>query len=71
MYMPIEPNEIIETFMTHGRTKSLKTSPNICLVIHGFGIFGPIISKLVRELTINPLLLFHHLCISQIIHFLN
>jgi hypothetical protein len=29
-------------------------------MIHGLDIFGPIISKLVRELTFNPLLLFHH-----------
>jgi len=41
-------------------TKSLKVSPNIYLVIHGLDILGPIISKLVRELILNPLLLFHH-----------
>jgi hypothetical protein len=43
-----------------GETKSLKVSPNIYLMIHGLDIFGPIISKLVRELTLNPLLLFYH-----------
>ncbi len=40
-----------------GETKSLKTSSKICLVIHGFGTFGPIISKLVCELTFNPVFL--------------
>jgi hypothetical protein len=40
--------------------RSLKVSPNIYLVIHGFNTFGPIISNLVHELTLNPLLLFHH-----------
>jgi hypothetical protein len=60
MYMPIKPSENIEAFMTCGKKKSLKTSPNIFLVIHGFDIFGPIISKLVCELIFNPLLLFHH-----------
>jgi hypothetical protein len=60
MYMPIEPNESIEAFMTRGKKRSLKASPNIYLMIRGLGIFGPIISKLVRELTFNPLLLFHH-----------
>jgi hypothetical protein len=59
MYMPINPSENIETFMTCGRNKIIE-SFNICLVIHGLGILGPIISKLVRELTLNPLLLFHH-----------
>ncbi len=48
MYMPIEPSENIET------------SLNICPMIHGLDTFGPIISKLVQELTFNPLLLFHH-----------
>jgi len=43
-----------------GETRSLKVSPNIYLVIHGLDIFGPIISKLVRELTFNPLFLLHH-----------
>jgi hypothetical protein len=43
-----------------GKIRSLKTSRNIYLVIHGLGTFGPIISKLVCELTFNPLLLFHH-----------
>jgi hypothetical protein len=43
-----------------GETRLLKVSPNICTVIHGFGIFGPIISKLVGELTLDPSLLFHH-----------
>jgi hypothetical protein len=47
MYMPIETSENIEAFMIRGKKKSLKTSPNICPVIHGLGIFGPIISKLV------------------------
>jgi hypothetical protein len=60
MYTTIESSESIETFMTRGRNKVMKTSPNICLVIHGFNTFGPIIFKLVRELTLNPLLLFHH-----------
>jgi hypothetical protein len=43
-----------------GETRSLKASPNIYSVIHGLNSFGPIISKLVHELTLNPLLLFHH-----------
>jgi hypothetical protein len=43
-----------------GETRSLKASPNIYLVIHGFNIFGPIISNMVHELTLNPLLVFHH-----------
>jgi hypothetical protein len=43
-----------------GEIWSLKTSPNIYLMIHGFNTFGPIISNLVHELTLNPLLLFHH-----------
>ncbi len=60
MHMPIEPNESIEAFMTYGRNKSLKTSPNICPVIHGLNTFGPIISKLIHEEILNPLLLFHH-----------
>jgi len=60
MYMPIEPGENIETFMTCGKTRSLKVSPNICPMIHGLSTFGPIISKLVCELILNPLLLFHH-----------
>jgi hypothetical protein len=60
MCMPIEPCENIEAFMTHGKKWSLKTSPNIYLMIHGFNTFGPIISNLVHELTLNPLLLFHH-----------
>jgi hypothetical protein len=42
------------------KTKLLKASPNICMVIHGFGTFEPIISKLIHEETLNPLLLFHH-----------
>jgi hypothetical protein len=58
--MPIELGESIEAFMTHEITRSLKASPNICLVIHGLGTFGLIISKLECELTFNPLLLFHH-----------
>jgi hypothetical protein len=58
--MPIEPSESIEAFMTHGKTRSLKISPNIYLGIHGLDIFGPINSKLVRELTLKPLLLLHH-----------
>jgi hypothetical protein len=40
--------------------ENIEASFNICPMIHGLGIFGPIISKLVRELTLNPLLLFHH-----------
>jgi hypothetical protein len=60
MYMPIELDESIEAFMICGKTKSLKTSPNIYSVIHGLNIFGPIISKLVHEETLDPLLLFHH-----------
>jgi hypothetical protein len=60
MYMPIEPCESIETFMTCGKNKIIKTSPDICSVIHGFSISRPIISKLVHALTFNPLLLFHH-----------
>ncbi len=43
-----------------GKTRSLKASLNIYLMIHGLDIFLPIISKLVCELTLNPLLLFHH-----------
>ncbi len=43
-----------------GKTKSLKASPNIYPVIHGLDIFGRIIPKLVYELTLNPLLLLHH-----------
>jgi hypothetical protein len=43
-----------------GETRSLKVSPNIYRMIHGLDIFGPIISKLVRELTFKPLLLLHH-----------
>jgi hypothetical protein len=43
-----------------GKTFSLKISPNIYPMIHGFNIFGPIISKLVCELIVNPLLLLHH-----------
>jgi hypothetical protein len=43
-----------------GETRSLKVPPNIYLVIHGLDIFGPIISKLVHELTLKPLLLLHH-----------
>jgi hypothetical protein len=43
-----------------GETKSLKVSPNIYPIFHGLDIFGPIISKLVRELTLNPLLLLHY-----------
>jgi hypothetical protein len=38
---------------------SLKDSPNICLVTHGLGTFGPIISNLEHGLTFNPFL-FHH-----------
>jgi hypothetical protein len=30
-------------------------------VIHGLGIFGPVIFNLVHELTFNSLLLFHHI----------
>jgi hypothetical protein len=43
-----------------GEIISLKVSPNICLMIHGLNTFGPISSKLVHELILNPLLLFHH-----------
>jgi len=71
MYMPIEPDESIETFMTCGEKKSLKVSLNICPMIHGFDIFGPIISKLVCELTLSPLFYSTMLCISQNIHYLN
>jgi hypothetical protein len=57
MYMPIEPNESTEAFMTRGRNKIIESSIN---KIHGLDIFGPIISKLVCELTLKPLLLLHH-----------
>jgi hypothetical protein len=60
MYMPIELGENIETFVTHGRNKIIESFTQHCLGIHGLDIFGPIISKLVCELTFNPLLLFHH-----------
>jgi len=60
MYMPIDSSESIEAFMIRGRTRSLKVSPNIYPMIHGLDIFGPIISKLVHELTLKPLLLLHH-----------
>jgi hypothetical protein len=43
-----------------GKTKPLKVSPNIYPMIHGLDIFEPIISKSIRELTLNPLLLLHH-----------
>ncbi len=43
-----------------GKTKSLKALPNIYLMIHGLNTFGLIMSKLICELTLNPLLLFHH-----------
>jgi hypothetical protein len=43
-----------------GETRSLKASPKIYPMIHGFDIFGPVISKSVCELTLNPLLLLHH-----------
>jgi hypothetical protein len=59
MYMPIELGENIETSLTCGKTRSLKASPNIWLLIHGFGTFGHIISNLVHELTFNLLFLFN------------
>jgi hypothetical protein len=43
-----------------GETRSLKVSLNIYPMIHGFDIFGPIISNLECELTFNPLFLLHH-----------
>jgi len=58
--MPIEPSESIEAFMTRGKNKIIKSFTQHYPMIHGFDIFGPIISKLVCELTINPLLLLHH-----------
>jgi hypothetical protein len=60
MYMPIELGENIETFMTCGRNKVIESFIQHYLVIHGFDIFGPIISNVVHELTFNPLLVFHH-----------
>jgi hypothetical protein len=38
----------------------IEPNESIYPVIHGFDIFGPIISKLIRELTLNPLLLLPH-----------
>ncbi len=52
MYMPIEPSEALKPSWLVGETRSLKVSPNIYSVIHGLDIFGPIISKLVPELTL-------------------
>jgi len=60
MYMPIKPSESIKSFMNRGKNKIIE-----CFTQHLPGdswihIFGLIISKLVRELTLNPLLLLHH-----------
>jgi hypothetical protein len=50
MYMPMNQVKALKPSWLVGETRSLKISHNIYLVIHGFDIFGPIISKLVREL---------------------
>jgi hypothetical protein len=48
------------TTFTPSCTWSLKASPNICPMIRGLGTFGHIISNYIRDLVLNPLLLFHH-----------
>jgi hypothetical protein len=58
--MPIEPSEIIEAFMTHGRNKIIESLTQHLPSDSWTQYFGPIISKLERELTLNPLLLLHH-----------
>ncbi len=60
IYMPIEPGESIEAFMTCGEKKIIKSFTRHLPMIHGLDTFKPIIFKLVCELTLNPLLLFHH-----------
>jgi hypothetical protein len=60
MYMPIELSENIETFMTHGEKKIIENFTQHLSMIHGLDTFKLIIFKLVCELTLNPLLLFHH-----------
>jgi hypothetical protein len=60
MYMPIEPSENIETFMSRGRNKIIESFTQYLLGDSWTWYFRPFISKLVHELTFNPLLLFHH-----------
>ncbi len=60
MYMPIKPSENIETFMIHGEKKIIESFTQHLPMIHGLDTFKPIIFKLVCELILNPLLLFHH-----------
>ncbi len=57
---PLNQVKALKPSWLMGKTKSLKASSNIYSVIHWLDIFGPIISKLVHELTLNPLLLLHH-----------
>ncbi len=60
MYMLIEQSENIETFMNRGRNKIIESFTQHLLSDSWLDIFGPIISKLVRELTLKSLLLLHH-----------
>jgi hypothetical protein len=57
--MCIEQGENVKASRIMGGTRSLKNSPNICLMTHGLGTFGLTISNLEHDLTFNPLL-FHH-----------
>ncbi len=57
---PLNQVKALKPSQLMGETKTLKTSPNIYPMIHGLDNFKPIISKLVHELILNPLLLFHH-----------
>jgi hypothetical protein len=60
MYMPIELGENIKTFMTHGRNKVIESFiqhlPNDSWIQY----FWTYYFNLVHDLTLNPLLLFHH-----------
>jgi len=60
MYMPIEPSENIEAFMTCGRNKIIESFTQHLPGDSWTWFFRPIISKFIRELTFNPLLLLHN-----------
>jgi hypothetical protein len=60
MYMPIKPSENIKGFMNPGKNKIIECFTQHLSDDSWIHIFGLIISKLVRELTLNPLLLLHH-----------
>jgi len=60
MYMPIEPSESIEAFMTHWKNKIIESFTQHLPSDSWTRYFWTYYFQVVCELTFNPLLLLHH-----------